>query len=74
MDNLTGIRKEIMQTAGFNMLLKEALEMYPKPQPFIPSQAEEKQINEWKSKSSEKAGFDLCFKMLTGITPEEYQK
>ena len=74
MDNLQGIRKEFMQMAGFKMLLDDALTMYPKPQPFIPSQAEEKQINEWKAKSSEQAGFDLLFKMLTGITVEDYTK
>jgi len=76
MANLTGIRKEFMQNASFRMLLDEALGVYPKPQEFNPSdkRSEEMQVNEWKSKSSEKAGFDVCFKMLTGITPEEYKK
>lgn len=76
MANLIGIKKEFMQNASFKMLLDEAIGVYPKPQEFNPydARSEEKQINEWKSKSSEKAGFDTCFKMLTGITPEEYTK
>ena len=74
MDNLKGIRKEIMQSAGFKMLLDEAMGMYPKPRPFDPNGEEEAQINKWKSKSSEKIGFDLCFTMITGISPEDYTK
>ena len=74
MANLNGIRKEFMQSASFQMLLDEAMAMYPEPQPFRPHDPEEVQINEWKSKSSEKEGFDLCFKLITGISPEEYKK
>lgn len=76
MDDLTGIRKEFMQTAGFKMLLDEAIAVYPVPQAFNPSdqRTEEMQVNQWKAKSSEKEGFAICFKMLTGITPEDYKK
>lgn len=74
-DKLGGIRKEIMQSAGFKMLLDEAVAMYPNPMPFNPyGEDEDNQINKWKSKSSEKIGFDLCFKMITGISPEDYTK
>lgn len=75
-ENLTGIRKDYMQQAGFRMLLDEAMSYYPAAQSFNPSdkRTEEVQVNEWKAKSSEKAGFDLCFKLLTGITPEEFSK
>lgn len=63
-----------MQSATFRMLLDEALAAYPKPQPFLPKgeMSEEMQVNDWKSKSSEKEGFDLLFKLITGISPEEY--
>ena len=74
-DQLGTLRKDLMQSASFRMLLDNAMEFYPKSRPFNPYEADaEKQINEWKSKSSEKAGFDLLFKQMTGITPEEYKK
>ena len=77
MNELGSIKKEYLQQAGFRLLLDRALESYPQPKSFNVNDATEHgsqiQIEQWKAKSSEQAGFDLCFKLLTGYYPKDYR-
>lgn len=72
--NLNGIRKEYWNNDTFRMILREAAATQPNVMPYLPqdqSRGKEQQINEWLSQSAEKAGFDKCFKLITGHSPEE---
>lgn len=75
-DEVGGIRKEFLQMEAFRMLVKESLTQYPEIPSFNVHDATEKGIHTqtelWKSKSSEQKGFDLCFKMMTGYYPKEF--
>ena len=74
MDNLGTVRKEYWTTNSFRMILREAVKNRPEAQSFLPndtSRNTEIQIEEWKSKSAEKRGFDLCFQFITGHSPED---
>ena len=73
-ENLNGLRKEYLQNASFRMILREALTKRPEHQPFNPlsGQATDVQVEQWKAKSAQREGFDLAFRMITGIKPEDF--
>ena len=77
MDKLGSIRKEYLQQDPFRMILKETLSYYPEPKGFNPGNPEQTidaQIEEWKAKSAEQRGFELCFKLITGFYPKDFRK
>lgn len=73
MDDLNALRKELLMSV-FRILVKDAQNKYPEPRIFNPNSNDsmEKQIEEWKSKSAEQRGFDLCFKSITGYSTKEF--
>ena len=74
MDNLNGIKKEYLQSDSFRMILKDAISFRPEHQPFNPLMGKktDDQVEEWKAKSAEQRGFDLAFRTITGINPEDF--
>jgi len=72
--NLNTLRKDYWNTESFRMILREAVESRPEMLPYLPndgSREKEQQIDEWLSQSAEQAGFDKCFKLITGHYPGE---
>lgn len=73
MDNLSGIRKELLQVESFRMVLRETVKHVPSPTVFDGNNVmdSEKQVELWKSRSSEMKGFEKAFQLITGITVED---
>ena len=73
MDNLNGIRKELLATDSYRMVLKDAKTYRPEYRPFNANEKADIQVEQWKAMSAEQRGFDMAFKVITGINPGDLE-